>query len=76
MINLLLSNFNSSPMLEFDDSLFLFSEPDSAMNLTTRIFLLSLWLAHVEIPSLIFEIPDESLAKFVNWDLSYFWYPR
>ena len=38
MINLLLSNFNSSPMLGFDDSLFLFLEADSIMSLTTRIF--------------------------------------
>ena len=47
-------------MLEFDDLLFLFLEADFAMNLTTRIFLLSLQLVHVEIPSLIFEIPDDS----------------
>ena len=57
-------------MLEFDDSPFLFLEADSTMNLTTGIFLLSAWLFHVEIPSLIFGIPDDSPVKFVNWDLS------
>ena len=69
VMNLLLSNFNSSLTLEFDDSLFLFSEADSTMNLTTRIFLLSSWFFHVEILSL-FEFPNGSLVKFVNWNLS------
>ena len=63
MKNLLPSNVNLSHMLEFDDSLFLFSE---VMNLTTRIFLLSSWLVHVKLLSLTFEILNGSLVKFVN----------
>ena len=50
-------------MLEFEDSLFLFSE---AMNLTTRIFFLSSQLIHVELLFLTFEILNGSVAKFVN----------
>ena len=46
--------------------LFLFSE---AMNLPTRIFLLSL-LIMWRFLSPIFEILNGSLVKFVNWDLS------
>ena len=57
-------------MLQFDDLLFLFLEADSTMNLTTRIFLLSSQFVCMEILSLIFEIPNGSLVKFVNWDIS------
>ena len=63
MINLLLSNFNSSQMLEFDDSLFLSLE---AVSLTTRTFLLSSQLVHVKLLSLTFEILNGSPVKFVN----------
>ena len=52
MINVLLLNFNSSQMLEFDDSLFLFSK---AMSLTTRIFFFP-WFVCMELLSFTFEI--------------------
>ena len=68
----LLTNFNSSQMLEFDDSLFLFSEAHSTMDLTTRIIFLSSQLVCMEILSLIFEILNGSLVKFVNSDSSNF----
>ena len=56
-------------MLEFDDSLFLFLEDDSTMSLTTRIFLLSSQFVHMEILSLIFEIPNGSPVKVSdNWN--------
>ena len=69
VIYLLPSNFNLSQMLEFGDSLFLFSE---AMSVTTRTFLLSLWLVHVKLLSLTFEILNGSPIKFVNLYFSSF----
>ena len=58
-------------MLEFDDSLFLLSEADSTMSLTTKIFLLSSQFICVEILSLIFEVLSPSLVKISdNWNTS------
>ena len=72
MINLLLSNFNSSQTLEFDDSHFLFSE---AMSLTTRIFLLSSQLVHAKLLSLTFEILNSSPVNFVELIFLRFLFP-
>ena len=75
MINLLLSNLNLSQTLEFDDSLFPFSE---AMSLTTRIFFfLSTTCLHEAAFSYFWNL-NSSLVKFVKliflksfiyWDL-------